>query len=61
VPLYSAGIWSWTYATERTDPMAIDDARASRIESVSKTYNRDLHRAAFVKPQYVTKRLAIGR
>jgi spermidine synthase len=60
VPLYSAGVWSWTYATEGADPMAIDDIRASRIESVSKAYNRELHRAAFVKPQYVKKRLAVG-
>ncbi len=59
-PLYSAGIWSWTYATDGADPMAVDVARASRIEERSKTYNRDLHRAAFVKPQYVSKRLRVG-
>ncbi|RLB51770.1 MAG: polyamine aminopropyltransferase [Deltaproteobacteria bacterium] len=56
VPLYSAGVWSWTYATDDADPMAIVDERATRVEAHSKTYNREMHRAAFALPQYAKKR-----
>ena len=60
VPLYSAGLWSWTYATDDGDPMAIRDARAAHVEVESKAYNRALHRAAFAQPQYVKKRIILG-
>jgi spermidine synthase len=61
VPLYSAGLWSWTYATHTADPMAIRDDRAAHIEVGSRAYNRDVHRAAFAQPQYVKRRIRIGR
>jgi len=60
VPLYSAGLWSWTYATDGADPLAIDDVRAERIEKASRTYNRELHRAAFAQPQYMKNRRPLG-
>lgn len=60
VPLYSAGLWSWTIASDDANPLSIDEGRASRIESGSKTYNRELHRAAFAQPQYVKNRLVFG-
>lgn len=61
VPLYSAGQWSWTYATDSADPMAVIDARAARIEAQSKVFNREFHRAAFAQPQYVKNRSPVGR
>ena len=47
---YGCGIWSWTCASRGTDPMAIADARAERIEAQSRYYNRDVHRGAFALP-----------
>ncbi len=53
VPLYAAGIWSWTYATDIADrraPQTIDDTRLAAIESGCRYYCRDIHRAAFAVP-----------
>ena len=50
VPLYSAGMWTWTYATRTADPLAIVDERAARVEAFTKYYNREIHRAAFAVP-----------
>ncbi len=58
VPLYAAGNWSWTYASDRADPMAIDADRAAAIEAGCDYYNRDIHRAAFAQPSAVRRRLA---
>jgi spermidine synthase len=57
VPLYAAGIWSWTYASKGADPMAIDDQRLAAIEAGCKQYNRDIHRGAFALPNYVRQLL----
>ena len=58
VPIYAAGMWTWTYATHNVDPMAIIDSRAERIEAVARYYNRDIHRAAFALPGDLKKLLA---
>ena len=58
VPIYAAGMWTWTYATHNVDPMAIIDPRAERIEAVARYYNRDIHRAAFALPGDLKKLLA---
>lgn len=50
VPIYAAGPWSWTYASDEADPFAIIDERAERVEAVTKEYNRDIHRGAFALP-----------
>jgi len=55
VPLYGAGTWSWTYASNAADPFAIDPARAERVEAVTKHYNRDIHRGAFALPNRLKK------
>lgn len=56
-PLYSAGPWSWTYATDSADPLAIDDHRADIIEPHCTYYNRDIHRAAFAMPSDLRREL----
>lgn len=58
VPLYSAGMWTWTYATHTVDPLAIIDHRAARIETFTKYYNREIHLAAFAIPNNL--RAALG-
>lgn len=56
-PLYAAGVWSWTYATQTADPYAIDHARAAAIEPGCKYYNRAIHRAAFAVPNDLREHL----
>ena len=50
VPLYSAGMWTWTYASRTVDPLDIIDERARRLESVTRYYNREIHLAALAVP-----------
>ncbi len=57
VPLYSAGMWTWTYATRTADPLAIVDERAARVEAFTKYYNREIHRAAFAVPNNLKAQL----
>ncbi|MEM9487592.1 MAG: polyamine aminopropyltransferase [Myxococcota bacterium] len=59
VPLYSAGPWSWTYASDSADPTAINSARVTAVEDGCQYYNRDIHRAAFVLPSGL--RRVLGR
>lgn len=57
VPLYGAGTWSWTYATNAADPHAIDAQRMAAIEPGCKHYNRDIHEAAFALPNDLRREL----
>lgn len=57
IPLYPSGMWSFTFASDAIDPQAFDDARAKRIESAARYYNRDIHKAAFAQPSFVKKLL----
>ncbi len=57
VPLYGT-VWSWTYASRRVDPMAIDDARMAHAERFTRCYDREVHRAAFVLPAELRRELA---
>jgi len=57
IPLYPSGMWSFTFASDRVDPLAFDEARATRIEGGSRYYNRAIHRAAFAQPNFVRKLL----
>jgi spermidine synthase len=58
VPLYSAGYWSWTFATQSADPLAIDEQRAANVEENCKYYNREIHRGAFALPSDLRRALA---
>lgn len=49
-PIYGAGVWSWTFASDEVDPQAIDATRAERIQAAAKYYNAEIHRAAFARP-----------
>ncbi len=57
VPLYGAGLWSWTYASLSVDPFEIVGARAERVESTTRYYNRAIHKAAFMIPNEIKKEL----
>ncbi|HEX4355667.1 MAG TPA: polyamine aminopropyltransferase [Polyangiales bacterium] len=55
IPLYPSGMWSFTFASDSVDPLAFDEARATKVEKVARYYNRDIHRAAFAQPNFVRK------
>ena len=55
VPLYAAGMWTWTYATRSIDPMDLVEERVERIENETRYYNREIHRAAFALPNNIKK------
>ncbi|HFE44871.1 MAG TPA: polyamine aminopropyltransferase [Nannocystis exedens] len=57
-PLYCSGLWSWTHASQSVDPLAVDETRLAAIEADCFYYNRQIHDAAFVQPNFVRKALA---
>jgi spermidine synthase len=59
VPIYGAGLWSWTYCSDEVDPQAVDAARLEAATGRSKYYNGDIHRYSFVLPTHLQR--ALGR
>ena len=57
VPLYSAGPWSFTLASDRPVPGQADDDRVAAIEDGCRYWNRDIQAAAFVLPRDVRRSL----
>jgi spermidine synthase len=57
VPIYSAGIWSWTFCSDAVDPLKPDAARVEALTEGSQVYNADIHRGAFATPNYLQKAL----
>lgn len=57
VPLYGAGMWTWTFASQRTDPRVPMPARVATVEAGCRTYTADVHRASFAQPAEVRRRL----
>ncbi|MEM6960981.1 MAG: polyamine aminopropyltransferase [Myxococcota bacterium] len=60
VPLYSAGPWSWTWASDRQDLTpstlpATSEKRAVEIEKVTRYWNREIQKAAFALPSELRK------
>jgi len=55
VPCYPSGLWSFVIAfTSDKDPAKnFDGSRASRIASLCKWYNTDMHKAAFCLPRFI--------
>jgi spermidine synthase len=57
VPLYATGAWSWTFASDDADPMAIDRNRLALAEARCKYYNGEIHRGAFAVPNRLKKHM----
>jgi len=57
VPIYGAGIWSWTVASETLDARTPDPDRVARFARACKYYNCDIHRAAFAVPNDLARAL----
>ena len=56
VPLYGAGMWSFTLAGAALDPLAVDPVRQETIAEHCRYYTADIHRAAFAQPRFVVER-----
>jgi spermidine synthase len=57
VPIYAAGMWSWTFASKCIDPLNIIEERIEKIEPSTRYYNRAIHQAAFALPNEIRKEL----
>jgi len=57
VLLYGGAQWSWTFASNTVDPLAIDEAQLAHVEDGCKYYNRDIHRGAFALPNDLRRQL----
>lgn len=55
--LYSAGTWSWTYASKTTKPTDVVEERVAFIEEQTEIYNRDIHMGIFAVPNFIRRRL----
>lgn len=53
VPLYSAGVWSWTWCSDQGHPRRPLRERQARIASGCRAYNAEIHQAAFALPSYL--------
>lgn len=51
IPTYPGGLWSFTMGSKKNDPLEVDIAGFAKIET--KYYNPEIHRSAFVLPQFV--------
>src|SRR5205085_1448761 len=59
VPTYPGGQWTWTFCSKGLKPLENIDSNAqaqktaAQLEKDCKFYNRELHKAVFVLPNYV--------
>ncbi|MBW8350023.1 spermidine synthase [Bacillus sp. IITD106] len=58
IPTYPSGMWTFTLGSKRYDPLEIADSRFHPIET--KYYTKDLHKAAFVLPKFVSDLIGDG-
>lgn len=52
IPTYPSGLWTFTIGSKKYDPLAVEDSRFFNIET--KYYTKELHKAAFVLPKFVS-------
>lgn len=52
VPTYPSGMWTFTLGSKRHDPLQVKETRFHDIDT--KYYTKELHKAAFVLPKFVT-------
>ena len=51
IPTYPGGCWSFTMGSKKHDPLAVDFG--SRPSYTTRYYNHEIHKAAFVLPNFV--------
>ncbi|OCI05992.1 spermidine synthase [Bacillus paralicheniformis] len=52
IPTYPSGLWTFTIGSKKYDPLEVKDSRFFDIET--KYYTKDIHKAAFVLPKFVS-------
>jgi spermidine synthase len=55
VPIYASGGWSFCHASDKCDPLAVDQERCRRATARCRYYNGDVHRAVFALPNDIRK------
>lgn len=56
IPTYPSGVWSFAFASKKYDPLInFDIERALNRKFVTKYYNEDVHRGAFMLPEFMKK------
>ncbi|MBS4200738.1 spermidine synthase [Bacillus sp. FJAT-49732] len=58
IPTYPSGMWTFTLGSKRYDPLAVEESRFHSIET--NYYTKDLHKAAFVLPKFVSDLIGDG-
>ena len=53
IPTYPSGLWTFTIGSKKYDPLEVEEARFHDIET--KYYTKELHKAAFVLPSFVSE------
>jgi len=53
IPTYPSGLWSFTIASKKYDPLEVDPAKIKELDT--KYYNADVHFAAFKLPNFVAE------
>ncbi|MEW5993206.1 MAG: polyamine aminopropyltransferase [Candidatus Zixiibacteriota bacterium] len=54
MPIYPSGLWSFAFCSKKYDPLdSFDEARWTQLNLTTKYYNADVHRGAFMLPQFV--------
>jgi spermidine synthase len=51
IPTYPSGLWTFTIASKKHDPLEVEESRFHEIET--KYYTKELHKAAFALPRFV--------
>ena len=58
IPTYPSGHWLFGFASKQLDPIQhVTEAYIETLGQVTKYYNKDLHKASFVLPNYVKEAL----
>ncbi|MDV2886930.1 polyamine aminopropyltransferase [Alkalihalophilus pseudofirmus] len=52
IPTYPSGLWTFTIGSKKHDPLEVADERFHEIET--KYYTKDLHKASFALPKFVS-------
>ena len=55
VVIYPGGEWSWTFASEKVDPMEIIPERIAAVDAHTHIYNEDVHKGAFAVPNHIRR------
>jgi spermidine synthase len=51
IPTYPSGLWTFTIASKKHDPLEVEENRFHEIET--RYYTKELHKAVFVLPKFV--------